>query len=310
MRRKLESLTVLVPVYNEADAILPFYEALQPVLGNIQCEATILFVDDGSKDDTRRTISELQAQDSRIRFVGLSRNFGKEAALSAGFDRIETNVAVPIDVDLQDPPQLIPALIDRWCDGFDIVNAVRTNRSSDTFLKRITAHAFYRFFNAISPDRLPVDVGDFRLMDHRVVLALRQFPERNRFMKGLCAWVGFRSVDVPFVREPRSRGSTRMPWGRLWGLALDGITGYSTFPLRMWTYVGVVIAFLALIYGVVVFLRTVVVGVDVPGYASLIVAVVFLGGMQLISLGIIGEYLGRLFIEAKRRPIYLVDEET
>lgn len=307
--RTLNSLGIIVPVFNEAGAIEPFYQALRPVLESLACRAELLFVDDGSTDDTRAAIRRLQASDNRIRLIGLSRNFGKEAALSAGLDRIETDVAIPIDVDLQDPPDLIPQLIERWRAGFDVVHAVRSDRSSDSRSKRLTAAAYYRFHNAISHDQLPEGVGDYRLIDRRVVYALRQLPERNRFMKGLFAWVGFRSTGVPYVRAPRHSGETKLPWRRLWRLALDGITGFSTLPLRIWTYVGIAIALFAFAYGIIIILRTLIAGVDVPGYASLIVAVLFLGGIQLISLGVIGEYLGRLFIEAKQRPIYLVDEE-
>jgi polyisoprenyl-phosphate glycosyltransferase len=307
--RTLNSLGIVVPVYNEADAIEPFYRALQPVLESLDCNSEILFIDDGSTDDTRAVVRQLRADDDRVRLVGLSRNFGKEAALSAGLDRVETDVAVPIDVDLQDPPDLIPALVERWRAGYDVVHAVRDDRTVDTFMKRLTAALYYRIFNAISHDRLPAGVGDFRLIDRRVVHALRQLPERNRFMKGLFAWVGFRSVGVPYVRQARRTGSTKLPWRRLWRLALDGITGFSTLPLRIWTYIGVAIAILAFVYGAFIVVRTLIAGVDVPGYASLIVAILFLGGIQLISLGVIGEYLGRLFVEAKQRPIYLVDEE-
>jgi len=307
--RELNSLGVIVPVFNEADAIVPFYRELRPVLESLGCTAEILFIDDGSTDETRAAIRRLQKDDNRIRLVGFSRNFGKEAALSAGLDRIETDVAIPIDADLQDPPDLIPALVERWRAGFDVVHAVRDDRTADTFAKRFTADAYYRVYNAISHEPLPPGVGDFRLIDRRVVHAIRQLPERNRFMKGLFAWVGFRSTGVPYVRVRRQAGATKLPWRRLWRLALDGITGFSTLPLRVWTYIGVAIALLAFAYGIVVILRTLIAGIDVPGYASLIVAILFLGGIQLISLGVIGEYLGRLFIEAKQRPVYLVDEE-
>ena len=307
--RTLNSVGIIVPVFNEVNAIEPFYRALRPVLDDLQCTSKILFIDDGSTDTTRKVIRRLRRNDDRVHLVGLSRNFGKEAALSAGLDRIESDVAIPIDVDLQDPPDLIPTLIERWRDGYDVVYAVRNDRAVDTVSKRLTAAAYYRIHNAISNDPLPIGVGDFRLIDRKVVHALRQLPERNRFMKGLFAWVGFRSIGVPYVRAARHGGSTRLPWRRLWRLALDGITGFSTLPLRIWTYMGLVIAFLAFVYGLIVILRTLIVGVDVPGYASLIVAVLFLGGIQLVSLGVIGEYLGRLFIEAKQRPIYMVDEE-
>jgi len=308
-RREPVSLGVVVPVYNEADAIPPFYQALKPVLEPLGYETQILFVDDGSTDDTRAAIRQLQARDPSVRLVGLSRNFGKEAALSAGIDRINTDVVVPIDVDLQDPPNLIPKMIERWREGYDVVYAVRTDRSMDAFGKRVTASSFYRLFNKISHERIPEDVGDFRLIDRRVVAALRQLPERNRFMKGLFAWVGFRAIGVPYARQKRIIGSTTLSWISLWRLAIDGITSFSTLPLRIWTYIGVLSAILAFAYGTFIVARTLVLGADLPGYASLMVVVLFFGGIQLISLGVIGEYLGRLFIEAKKRPIYLIDHE-
>jgi glycosyltransferase involved in cell wall biosynthesis len=282
---------------------------LKPVLERLGCETQILFVDDGSTDATRAAIRRLQASDPSVRLVGLSRNFGKEAALTAGIDRVDSDLVVPIDVDLQDPPALIPQMIERWRDGYDVVYAVRTDRSADTFGKRMTASSFYRLFNRISHERIPEDVGDFRLIDRRVVAALRQLPERNRFMKGLFAWVGFRAVGVPYARPGRETGSTGLSWLSLWRLAIDGITSFSTLPLRIWTYVGILTAILAFAYGAFIAARTLVMGVDLPGYASLMVIVLFLGGIQLISIGVIGEYLGRLFIEAKKRPIYLVDHE-
>lgn len=307
--RLLRSLGIIVPLYNEAEAVGQFYSALRPTIDQLDCAIEIVFIDDGSTDATRAVVRGLKASDPRVRLIGLSRNFGKEAALSAGIDRIETDVVIPIDVDLQDPPELIPDLIEQWRAGYDVVHAVRVDRTVDTVMKRSTARLYYRLFNVISHNQLPPGVGDYRLIDRRVVLALRQLPERNRFMKGLFAWVGFRTTGVTYVRQARRTGTTKQPWRRLWRLALDGITGFSTLPLRIWTYVGVTIAFLAFAYGTIIIIRTLISGVDTPGYASLIVALLFLGGIQLISLGIIGEYLGRLFIEAKQRPIYLVDEE-
>jgi glycosyltransferase involved in cell wall biosynthesis len=308
--RVLQSLGVVVPVFNEAGAVEPFYRAIKAVLEDIGCRSQILFVDDGSNDDTRLIIRRLQSKDKIVRLVGLSRNFGKEAALSAGLDRIDTDVVIPIDVDLQDPPALIPTMLDCWRQGYDVVYGVRADRKSDIMLKRATARLFYRIFNAMAHKPIPVGTGDFRLIDRRVVVELRKLPERNRFMKGLFDWVGFRSIGVPYVRQPRVSGATKLSWRRLWRLALDGITGFSTLPLTVWTYAGMLMAFISFGYGVVIIVRTLIAGVDVPGYASLMVAVLFLGAIQLISLGVIGEYLGRLFLEAKQRPIYVVDEES
>lgn len=308
--RSLTSIGILVPVFNEEAAIESFYRAVRPVLDKLGCAAEIWFVDDGSRDGTATAVRSLKARDPDIRLIRLSRNFGKEAALTAGMDRIDTDVVVPIDVDLQDPPEVIPDMVARWREGHDVVYAIRSDRSSDTAAKRLTANWFYRAFNFVSHDPIPLGAGDFRLIDRRVVKALRRLPERNRFMKGLFAWVGFSSVGITYVRAPRSTGQTKLSWRRLWHLALDGITGFSTLPLRIWTYLGFLVAALAFAYGLFILLRTLVFGSDVPGYASLMVAVLFLGGIQLISLGVIGEYLGRLFLEAKQRPIYVVDDEN
>lgn len=307
--RRFNRIGILVPVFNEEAAIVPFHTALQPILAKLGAEVEILFIDDGSTDGTRRAIRDLNRRDPRVRMIGFSRNFGKEAALSAGIDRVDADVVVPMDVDLQDPPELILEFVRRWQEGYDVVFGTRVDRASDTSFKRATASLFYRFFNSLARDKIPGNTGDYRLMDRRVVEALRRLPERNRFMKGLFAWVGFKSIGVEYVRAPRSHGQAKMNFRRLWRLALDGITGFSTLPLRVWTYVGFLVAALAFIYGLSLVARTLFVGSDTPGYASTIVVILFLGGIQLISLGVIGEYLGRLFVEVKQRPLYLVDEE-
>jgi glycosyltransferase involved in cell wall biosynthesis len=280
-----------------------------PVLAGLGIPVEFVFVDDGSTDGTRDALRALTAKDPRVRFIGLSRNFGKEAALSAGLDRTTGDIVVPIDVDLQDPPELIPEFVSRWREGYDVVYGVRSRRQSDTVLKRLTARLFYFGFNQVATQPIPADTGDFRLLDRRVVEALKLMPERNRFMKGLFAWVGFRHIGVPYEREPRAAGRTKFAFWRLWGLALDGITGFSTLPLRVWTFVGLTLALLALAYGAVIVLRALISGIDVPGYASTMAVILFFGGVQLISLGVIGEYVSRLFIESKQRPLYIVDEE-
>jgi glycosyltransferase involved in cell wall biosynthesis len=257
----------------------------------------------------RAEIRALQEKSKAVHFIAFSRNFGKEAALTAGLDHIDADVVVPIDVDLQDPPELIADFVNRWRDGYDVVFGVRSYRASDGLTKRATASVFYRIFNLLSSDTIPPDAGDFRLLDRRVVEVLRQMPERNRFMKGLFAWVGFRSIGVPYTRLERASGTTKLPLRKLWRLALDGITGFSTLPLRVWTYCGLVVASTAFLFGVYRIIRTLIWGVDVPGYASLMVVILFLGGIQLISLGVIGEYLGRLFVEMKQRPLYVVDDK-
>ncbi|MCP4308264.1 MAG: glycosyltransferase family 2 protein [bacterium] len=307
--RNLGRMGIIIPVFNEERTVRGFHAALVPILDQLGCAADIVFVDDGSKDATRRVIRELRSIDERIRLIGLSRNFGKEAALAAGIDRVDADVAIPMDVDLQDPPHLIVDFVEKWKQGFDVVYGVRVDRESDTSFKRLTAGVFYRVFNFLATDTIPADTGDYRLLDRRVIEALRRLPERNRFMKGLFAWVGFTSVGVPYVRAPRSAGEPKIRIRHLWRLALDGITGFSSLPLRIWTYVGLVVAMLAFVYGTALIVRTLVYGIMTPGYASTIVIILFLGGVQLISLGVIGEYLGRLFIEVKRRPLYLIDEE-
>jgi polyisoprenyl-phosphate glycosyltransferase len=240
--------------------------------------------------------------------VGLSRNFGKEAAMSAGFDYARGDVVVPIDADLQDPPELIREFVARWEDGFDVVYGVRTDRSSDTASKRITSGLFYRAFNLLAENPIPVNGGDYRLMDRRVVDVLRRLPERNRFMKGLFAWVGFKSMGVPYAREPRRKGNSKFGFLRLWRFALDGVTGFSTLPLRAWTFIGITIALFAFLFGANIIIRTLIYGVEVPGYASMMVVILFLGSVQLITLGVIGEYISRLFVEGKQRPHYVVDD--
>ena len=307
--RELRLISVVVPVFNEVGAIDGFYAKLLEALAPLGADLEVVFIDDGSTDGTRAKLRGLHRRDRRVRLIGLSRNFGKEAALAAGIDHTRGNVVVPIDVDLQDPPELIAEFVARWRQGYDVVYGVRADRGADTLMKRATAGLFYRWFNRLAASPIPHDTGDFRLLDERVVKALRRLPERNRFMKGLFAWVGFRSIGVPYRRETRAVGESRFAFWRLWALAIDGITGFSTLPLRIWTFIGVGIAFLALAYGAFIVGRALINGIDVPGYASTMTVILFLGGIQLITLGVIGEYISRLFIESKQRPLYLVDEE-
>lgn len=301
-------LSLVVPVLNEEAAIPVFLAAVERVLGPTGLALEILFVDDGSTDATRAIIASHAARDPRIRGLALSRNFGKEAALSAGLDHAAGDAVVPIDVDLQDPLELIPDFVARWREGYDVVYGVRSDRSTDHPLKRLSATLFYRIFNAVADTRIPMDTGDFRLMDRRVIEVVRQLPERERFMKGLFAWVGFRSLGIPFERAARSAGTTKWKPLRLWRFAVQGLTSFSTLPLQVWVYLGAVIALLSFLYGSFIVIRTLVLGIDLPGYPSLMVVVLFLGGVQLLSLGVIGEYLGRLYTEVKARPLYVVDE--
>ena len=308
-------LSVIVPVKDEEEAIAPFVERVSAVLerladGDEKASWEILFIDDGSTDSTMAAIRAAHRHDPRVRAVSLSRNFGKEAALSAGLDHAAGRAIVPIDVDLQDPPEVIGAMLAKWREGYEVVHGVRRNRATDSLPKRLTADLYYRAHNYLSSDKIPEHAGDFRLLDRSVVDVIRAMPERNRFMKGLFAWSGFRQAAVDYDRVPRTVGKTKFRYWKLWTLALDGITSASTVPLRVWSYIGLVIAFLAFVYAVFVIVRTTLFGIDVPGYPSLMVAILFFGGLQLISLGVLGEYVGRILVETKQRPIYVVRDKV
>jgi len=305
-------LSIIVPVKDEQDGIAPFVKRLTEVLATIDDPAAaayeILFVDDGSHDATLVAIRAAIALDGRVRAVSLSRNFGKEAALSAGLDHARGAAVVPIDVDLQDPPEVLGDMLREWRAGFDIVYGVRDNRESDSLPKRLTADLYYRAHNWLSQDKIPEHAGDFRLLDRKVVDVIRAMPERNRFMKGLFAWAGFRQTSVKYHRTARQVGETKFRYWKLWTLAIDGITSSSTVPLRVWSYLGGTVALAAIGYAVFILVRTILYGVEVPGYASLLTAILFLGGLQLLSLGVLGEYVGRIMTETKGRPIYIIRE--
>lgn len=301
------SLSIVVPVFNEEDTVSIFIERISKVFaGQPAIQIEIIFVNDGSTDETLNRLLNCQDNNPYIKIVDLSRNFGKEAALTAGLQAAKGNIVVPIDVDLQDPPEVILAMIDKWREGFDVVLGRRENRESDSWTKRVSANWFYRIHNRIAEPKLPENVGDFRLMDRRVVEALNQLPESRRFMKGLFAWVGFRTTVVDYTRPERVAGTSKFNGWRLWNFALEGFTSFSTAPLRIWTYLGFLVAFISLIFAIFIGIKVVIHGVDVPGYASLIVAITLLGGLQLIGIGVIGEYLGRTYMEAKSRPTFLV----
>jgi glycosyltransferase involved in cell wall biosynthesis len=306
-------LSLIVPVRDEEDAIPLFLERARAALEAMDDPASrsfeILFVDDGSADGTLALLRQAHAADPRVRAVSLSRNFGKEAAISAGLEHARGGAVAPMDVDLQDPPEVLAAMLAKWREGYEVVYGIRGNRRQDSLPKRLTADLYYRAHNWLSNDKIPEHAGDFRLLDRRVVDVIRNLPERNRFMKGLFAWAGFRQAAVVYSREARKAGSTKFNYWQLWTFALDGITSASTVPLRVWSYIGGLIAFMALAYATFIAVRTLILGIDVPGYASLMVAVLFLGGLQLLSLGIIGEYVGRIMVESKQRPIYVVREQ-
>jgi glycosyltransferase involved in cell wall biosynthesis len=293
-------------MHNEAESLAAFFDRLLPALASLGETFEIVCVNDGSRDATLDRLIAARQLESRIRILNLSRNFGKEAALTCGIDSARGDAVIPIDADLQDPPELIGEMVQMWRQGFDVVLAQRIDRSADRIFKRKTAEWFYRLHNMISKPAIPPNVGDFRLMDRRVVDALKTLPERQRFMKGLFAWVGFRQAAIPYAREARLGGESKFSGWRLWNLALEGITSFSTAPLRIWTYLGLAIALAAFTFGAFIVGRVLFLGRDLPGYASLITVVLFLGGVQLIGIGVLGEYLGRIYNETKGRPIYIV----
>lgn len=300
-------LSIIVPFFNEGAGVDVFHKALGPVLaGILNYQVEIICVDDGSTDDTLGRLIALANLHPHYKVIELSRNFGKEAALTAGLDAATGHAVVAIDADLQDPPFLIHQLVHMWENGADVVLARRADRSTDGFIKRKTAEWFYRMHNLVSDISIPQNVGDFRLMDRRVVEALKRLPERQRFMKGLFCWVGFKTVVLDYDRAPRAVGTTKFPGWKLWNFAIEGITSFSTTPLRIWTYVGVASALLTSVYALMVLIRTLVWGIELPGYASLLIAILFFGSLNLISLGLVGEYIGRIYIESKQRPIYIV----
>lgn len=300
-------VSIVAPFFNESEGVELYFAHILPVveaLSGLRFE--FVCVDDGSRDDTLVRLQAFAQREPRVRVVELSRNFGKEAALTAGIDHARGAAVIPIDADLQDPPELIPALIEAWQGGADVVVARRADRRADSWLKRKTAEWFYRLHNALSDVKIPQNVGDFRLMDRRVIEVIKQLPERQRFMKGLFAWVGFRTVEIDYTRKPRVAGESKFSGWKLWNFALEGITSFSIAPLKIWTYVGLAGALLSFLYGSWIVLYTLVQGVAVPGYASMIVTVLFMGSLQLLSVGVLGEYIGRIYLESKQRPRYVV----
>lgn len=301
-------LSIILPFYNEADGIRQLFQRLYPVLGQLQLSYEIICIDDGSSDRTFQALNHEREFDRRIRIVRMSRNFGKEAALTCGLQFARGRAAITMDSDLQHPPEVIPDLIQKWQEGVALVYAIRRNRDTDDSSRRFFSRAFYMIFRHIADIKMPEGAGDFCLLDRKVIDAVNALPERNRFMKGLVSWVGYRHDTVPFDVAPRSEGTSNWNFFRLMRFAFDGLSAFSTLPLRIWTWSGAAVSLIALAYGLFLTLRTLVFGTDVPGYASVMVGILLLGGLQLLSLGMIGEYLARVFIEVKARPIYFIAE--
>ncbi len=301
-------ISVVVPAYNEEEVLTEFHETLVKAVSEVSVCLEIVYVNDGSTDNTLDIINGIRAKDKRVTLIDLSRNFGKEIALSAGLHKAAGDAVVVIDADLQDPPELIPELIKEWENGYDVVYAKRTFRGGESFLKKTTAHFFYRMMQRVGKFTIPEDTGDFRILSRRAVNALNTFKERHRFMKGLFAWIGFRQKAVHYQRDARRAGETKWNYWQLWNFALDGITSFTIAPLKISTYIGLVTALGAFGYGIYMAIETLLHGNEVPGYPSLIVIVLMLGGIQLVAIGVLGEYLGRIFNETKQRPLYFINE--
>jgi glycosyltransferase involved in cell wall biosynthesis len=300
-------VSIVTPFYNEGEGVKRFYQIMAQTMEKLpNFDFEIICVDDGSRDNTLEQLIAISQTDSRVTVLEFSRNFGKEPAMTAGIDATSGDCVIPIDADLQDPPALIAEMLKKWQEGAEVVLAKRVDRSSDSYAKRTTALMFYRLHNALSHLQIPENVGDYRLMDRVVVDALKQLPERQRFMKGLFAWVGFKTVAVEYSRDPRLVGETKFSGWKLWNFAIEGITSFSLMPLKIWIYVGLAGALFAFLYATFIILRTLIFGIDLPGYASLLVVTLFFGSLQLISLGVIGEYIGRIYFESKQRPLYLI----
>jgi polyisoprenyl-phosphate glycosyltransferase len=304
----LTCYSIIVPVYNEAEVLPAFYQRLAQVMDGIGESYEIIFVNDGSHDTSQLLLRNLHAKDERVKFVTFSRNFGHQVAITAGLDHSSGKAVVIMDADLQDPPEVIPRLIEKWREGYDVVFAVREKRKGESLFKRLTAALFYRLLRQLTAIEIPLDAGDFRLMSRKAVEALKAIRERNRFMRGLAGWIGFRQASVTFVRDVRYAGETKYPLRKMVRFALNGLTSFSFVPLQLATYLGFLVSAISLFYIVYAIGLKLFTDRLVLGWASVIVAVLFIGGVQLISLGIIGEYIGQIYDEVKQRPLYLVDE--
>lgn len=301
-------ISIVVPVFNEMEVIETFNSILVELLNQENCSYEIVYIDDGSCDDSYQILKEIKSFNPNVSVIKFSRNFGKELAVSAGLQKSLGDAVVVIDCDLQDPPHLIPLMIHAWKSGADVVNMRRVGREGDSFVKKQTAKYFYKLIKSIGDVEIEENVGDFRLLSRKAVDAINQLPERNRFMKGLFSWVGYKKTTIDYVRKPRLAGKTKWPYWKLWNFALDGITNFSTAPLKISVYIGFIFAFIAFFLGLSYLIKTMIYGDEVKGFPTLFLTILFLSGIQLISIGIIGEYISRIFIEIKGRPLYLIDE--
>jgi len=303
-------ISVIVPAYNESASLQQFLAHLEGVLDTITQNYEVICIDDGSMDETWSILCHAHDRNPRIKGMRLSRNFGKEAAITAGMFAAQGRAIIPMDADHQHPPEVVPQLVEKWRQGHDVVLAVATDRAVYSWPRRVAARLFYRLMNWTGDVPVPDDAGDFRLMDRRVVEALRLLPERTRFMKGIFAWLGFDQAKVPYQISTRSAGDTKWNTWSLWNFAIEGIVSFSTLPLRMWSYLGICVAIIAIIYAIYIALKTMIFGIAVPGYASLMTVLLFFNGLIMISLGILGEYVGRIFVEVKQRPLYLIRDRV
>ena len=301
-------VTILVPAYNEQEVLYMLYERLKKLMDeNEKYDFEILLINDGSKDDTLKIMQELRKKDKRVCYLNLSRNFGKETAMIAGLDYCNGDAVVIIDADLQDPPELIPEMLKYWEEGYDDVYAKRRSRKGESFIKKFTSSMYYKVLQAFTKIEIQKDTGDFRLLDRRCVEALKSIRESQRYTKGLFSWIGYNKKEILYDRDPRAAGKTKWNYRKLVNLSIDGITSFTTSPLRWSAVIGIIVSIVGFIYMLYIIIKTIISGVEVPGYASTMVIILFLGGIQLIFLGVIGEYLGRAFYETKRRPLYFIE---
>jgi len=307
LREHKPYISIVAPIFNEEDNIVEFYQRCKKTLLSVSEKWEIIFVDDGSSDKSLGILIELNRKDPNVKIIKLSRNFGKELALTSGLDLASGEVIVPIDSDLQDPPELIIDMIELWKKGYDVVLAVRSHRKNETWLKKTTATLFYKLIEKISETRIPRNTGDFRLIDRKVLNSVNELRETNRFMKGVFSWVGYTQTTIEYDRDGRYAGESKWNYWKLWNFAIEGITSFSTFPLKIATYLGFLVSFGAIFFLLFIVFRTLFYGVDVPGYASTLTLILFLGGLILMFLGIIGEYIGRIYLEVKERPLYIIE---